>query len=215
MNVPNYLWEKAVLSASYLINRMPTCILKYSTPLECFKIFFAFSQVHLDLSLKVFGSTVFVHIPSHSWSKLDPRAAKCIFIGYAPNKKGYKFYNPQTKKFFVSMNVSWMENKPYFHQKSLKGEKESIEDNFLDLSPVPLPNIILNSTPTTHTSPSPNPTVFEKQSEESLDKTFENPSTKLPDIDVSSTGGETLQKDQRNQNTEFLVYSRRRHCQKN
>ena len=34
INVPKYLWEDAILTASYLINRMPTRVLNYSTPLE-------------------------------------------------------------------------------------------------------------------------------------------------------------------------------------
>ena len=55
------------------------------------------SQIHLDLPLKLFGCIIFVHIPSHSRSKLDPWAEKCIFIRYAPNK-GYKCFNPQKIK---------------------------------------------------------------------------------------------------------------------
>ena len=98
MNVPKYFWGEAFLIASYLINKMPTRVLKYSTPLECFNKVFPMSRIHSNLPPKVFGCTVFVHIPSHSRSKLDPRAEKCIFIGYAPNRKGYKCFNPQTKK---------------------------------------------------------------------------------------------------------------------
>ena len=37
MNIPKYLWGDAILIASYLINRMPTKILHYTTPLECLK----------------------------------------------------------------------------------------------------------------------------------------------------------------------------------
>ena len=41
MHVPKYLWGEAVLIESYLINRMPSRVLKYITPLECLKqIFF-------------------------------------------------------------------------------------------------------------------------------------------------------------------------------
>lgn len=88
---------------------MPTRGLKYSTPLECFKKCFPFSRLHSDLPLKVFGCTVFVRIPNNTRSKLDPRAEKCVFIGYASNKKGYKCYNPQTRKMYVSMDVSFFE----------------------------------------------------------------------------------------------------------
>ncbi|XP_062107930.1 lysine-specific demethylase JMJ26-like isoform X2 [Humulus lupulus] len=40
MNMPKYLWGDVVLTASYLINRMPTRVLQYTTPLSCFKKFF-------------------------------------------------------------------------------------------------------------------------------------------------------------------------------
>jgi transposase InsO family protein len=36
-NVPKFLWGGAVLTESYLINRMPTRVLNYSTPLNVFK----------------------------------------------------------------------------------------------------------------------------------------------------------------------------------
>ncbi len=33
--------------------------------------------------LKVFGCIVYVHVPNEKISKLDPKAEKCIFIGYS------------------------------------------------------------------------------------------------------------------------------------
>ena len=102
MNVPRYFWGEAVLTASYLINRMPIRILKYSTPLKCFQKIFPLSRIYSNLPLKVFGCIVFVHLPNHNRSKLDQKvfvcivlaAEKCVFIGYASNQKGYKCYNP-------------------------------------------------------------------------------------------------------------------------
>lgn len=77
-----------------------------------------------------------------------------------------------------------------------------MEENFWDESSVPLPNSIM--------SPTISSSTFEKKSEENSDKAIENPSSQLPNIDVSSTGGETLQTNQRNRNTELLVYTRKR-----
>ena len=49
MNVPKYLWGDVVLTACYLINRMPTHVLKYMTPLGCFKFFFPKTRIYSDL----------------------------------------------------------------------------------------------------------------------------------------------------------------------
>ena len=97
MHIPKYLWGDAILTACYLINRMPTRVLKYITPLQCLTNSFPDNRITSELPLKVFGCTVFVHLPSHLRSKLDPRAEKCVFVGYAPNKKGYKCLNPKKK----------------------------------------------------------------------------------------------------------------------
>ena len=122
INVPRYFGGKVVLTTSYLINRMPTRIFKYSTPLDCFQKIFHLSRMYSDLPLKFFGCIVFVHLPNHNRSKLDQKvfgcivlaAEKCVFIGYASNKNGYKCYNPQTKKMYENKDVSLIEDKYFF-----------------------------------------------------------------------------------------------------
>ena len=111
MNIPKVFWGEAILTTSYLINRMPTHVLKYETPINTLKQCFTASH-HLFSSLtpKVFGCTAFVHIHGHNHSKFDPKAQKCIFLGYYPTQKGYKCYHPQLRKYFTSMDVSFLEN---------------------------------------------------------------------------------------------------------
>ena len=59
-----------------------------------------------DIShLKIFGCIAYVHVPDELRSKLDPKAEKCIFIGYSLQQKGYRCYNPSTRKFTVSREV--------------------------------------------------------------------------------------------------------------
>ena len=132
MNGPKYLWGETFLTTTYLINRMTTRVLKCSTPLECFKKCFPLSRMYSDLHLKVFGCTVFVRIPNNT-SKFDPRVEKCVFIGNASNKKEYKCYNPQTRKIYVSMDVSFFENKSYFHKNSLQGEYKGMKIFFIGI----------------------------------------------------------------------------------
>jgi hypothetical protein len=46
-----------------------------------------------------------VHVPDEKRSKLNPKAEKYIFIGYSLEQKGYKCFNPSTRKLQVSGNV--------------------------------------------------------------------------------------------------------------
>ena len=129
MNLPKYLWGDAILTSYFFINKIPTRILNYETPLQTLKKSFPNTRLINNLPLKLFGCTVFVHVPSHLQSKFDPRAEKCIFIGHSPNKKGYKCFTPVTKKFHVSMDVQFLETIPFYTKTSLQG-KNLNEDQF-------------------------------------------------------------------------------------
>ena len=109
MNIPNVLWGEVVLTKSYFINRKPTHLLKYETLINTLKqCFTASHNLFSFLNPKVFGYTTFVH--GQNCSKFDPRAHKCIFLGYYLTRKGYKCYHPQLRKYFMSMDVSFFEN---------------------------------------------------------------------------------------------------------
>ncbi|KAL5736767.1 hypothetical protein ACOSQ2_031555 [Xanthoceras sorbifolium] len=143
MNVPKYLWGEAILTAAYLINRVPSRVLQHETPFNCLKKVFPHNRISSPLPFKVFGCTVFVHKPSLIRSKLDARSEKCIFLGYAPNKRGYKYFNPTKKKTYVSMDVVFFENTPFF-KNHLQGERKREDDDSLDFldTPTPLPALI-------------------------------------------------------------------------
>ena len=60
--------------------------------------------------LRVFGSKAFAHIPKVDRKKLDPKAMKCIFVGYGTEFKAYKLFNPMTHKIFASRDVIFLEH---------------------------------------------------------------------------------------------------------
>jgi IS30 family transposase len=61
MNVPKFLWSEAVLTATYLINRMPSKILGMKSPCQL-----VLNKNEFIVPPKLFGSTCFVrdHRPS-------------------------------------------------------------------------------------------------------------------------------------------------------
>ncbi|CAL8175713.1 unnamed protein product [Prunus armeniaca] len=129
MSVPKSYWGEAVLTAAYLINRMPSQVLKFQTPLQVFTAACSTSTVN-HLPPRVFGCISFVHL--HHSGKLDPHSLKCIFLGYSATQKGYKCYHPPSKKFFVTRDVTFHEEHAYFShlssKTSLQGENISSED---------------------------------------------------------------------------------------
>lgn len=92
-----------------------TKVLQYTTPSECLKKSVPKAHITADLPLMIFDYTAYVHIPKTSRSTLDPTAEKSVFVGYAPNKKGYMFLNPLPKKFYVAVNAAFLENVPFCH----------------------------------------------------------------------------------------------------
>ncbi|CAJ2656256.1 unnamed protein product [Trifolium pratense] len=74
-----------------------------------------------NLKTRVFGCVAFVHVHKQYRNKLDPRAVRCIFLGYTPNKKGYKCYHPPSRKIFVSKDVTFHENVSYFSRPQSQG----------------------------------------------------------------------------------------------
>ncbi|KAG6696818.1 hypothetical protein I3842_09G168100 [Carya illinoinensis] len=113
-HVPKFFWGEAILTAAYLINRMPSRILNFQTPCQILLESFPNTRLISTIPFKVFGCSAFVHVHQQHRDKLDPRALKCIFLGYSPTQKGYKCYSPVTKQFYHSMDVTFFEQQPYF-----------------------------------------------------------------------------------------------------
>lgn len=121
-NLPKHFWGDAILTSAYLINRMPSRVLKFQSPHQVLLQHYPHSTfLSSPIPLKSFGCTAFVHIPPQFRSKLDPQSIKCIFLGYSPNQKGYKCYSPTTKRIYNSMDVTFFESQPFYHYE-IQGE---------------------------------------------------------------------------------------------
>ncbi|CAL8113480.1 unnamed protein product [Prunus armeniaca] len=126
MSVPHHLWGHAVLSAAYLINRTPSQVLDFKTLHDVFGNHVSPVSVS-KLTPNVFGCVAYVHVYSHQLSKLDPCALRCVFIGYSSTHKGYKCYHPLTQKVYVTLDVTFHEEVPYYVSPSspIQGDRGS------------------------------------------------------------------------------------------
>ncbi|RVX12855.1 Retrovirus-related Pol polyprotein from transposon RE1 [Vitis vinifera] len=103
--LPKLLWAEAVNTSVYLLNRLPTKSVQSKTPIE------AWSGVKPSVKhLKVFGSFCYLHVPSVKRGKLDERAEKGVFVGYAAESKGYRIYSLSRMKIVISRDVHFDEN---------------------------------------------------------------------------------------------------------
>jgi hypothetical protein len=112
-------WAEAVSTACYLVNRSPSSTLDDKSPQEVW-IGKKPSLTHL----KVFGREAYVHVPKENMSKLDKKVEKCIFIGYKDGLKGYKLWNPETKKVVYNRDVVFREMKGIVKQEVLPNKEE-------------------------------------------------------------------------------------------
>jgi Reverse transcriptase (RNA-dependent DNA polymerase)/gag-polypeptide of LTR copia-type/Integrase core domain/GAG-pre-integrase domain/Retrotransposon gag protein len=104
-NLPLSFWGECILTAAYLINRLPTKILSWKTPYEVI-----FSKIPNYDHLRIFGCLCYAHNHSRSRKKFDSRATKCVFVGYPFGQKGYRVFDLETKEIFVSRDVIFHEN---------------------------------------------------------------------------------------------------------
>ena len=97
--------------------------------------------------MRVFCCTAYAHADN---GKLEPRAARCIFLGYQPSVKGYKLWNPQTRKVVLRRNVIFNESTMFYDNLSIdapiEGEKVSVHVEHLIDAP-DVDNVVVQDAP--------------------------------------------------------------------
>ena len=124
MKVPKQFWADAVSTACFLINRMPTVVLKGDIP---------YKVIHPQKSLfplepRIFGCTCYVRDTRPFFTKLDPKALQCVFLGYSRLQKGYRCFSPDLNKYLVSTDVVFSEDTSFFSSPTSFASDEKDEE---------------------------------------------------------------------------------------
>lgn len=103
-NLPESLWGEAINTAAYLRNRSPTKLLQ-CTPYEAWcgnK-----PSVH---HLRIFGSKAIVLNKRPGKSKFAAKSYECFIVGYSPESKAYRLYDPATRQIIKSRDLKFLED---------------------------------------------------------------------------------------------------------
>eukprot|EP00253_Pinus_taeda_P018596 PITA_18596 len=60
--------------------------------------------------LRVFGCDAYALVPKHQRTKLDPKSKRYIFVGYGVGTKGYRLWDPTTRKIIINRDVKFNES---------------------------------------------------------------------------------------------------------
>ncbi|CAH9112797.1 unnamed protein product [Cuscuta epithymum] len=110
-HLPIDFWGECVLTACYLINRLPSPILEYKSPYELLYN----KRPNYD-HLRVFGCLCYARAHGNNGDKFAQRGLKCVFLGYPYSQKGWKMYDLEGQRFFVSRDVTFVESEFPFRE---------------------------------------------------------------------------------------------------
>jgi hypothetical protein len=99
-SMPLKYWDEAFLAATFLINRLPTKVLNFSSPLEqLFKEKPNFEGLH------TFGCACWPNLRPFNTHKLQFRFKHCVFLGYSTIHKGFKCLDVAEGRVYISWDV--------------------------------------------------------------------------------------------------------------
>lgn len=125
--------ERCCSHSCHLINRILPMFLVLRVVFPCFHL-----QHWLQIfSLEYFGCTCLVHIHDKQRRKLDPRALKCMFIGYSTNKKGYKAIILWLENYLWPWMLLFMKQRHLFKPQTSGRESKRWRDSVAISKPSP------------------------------------------------------------------------------
>ncbi|GKB01912.1 ribonuclease H-like domain-containing protein [Tanacetum coccineum] len=131
------MWTGCILTATYLINRLPFSMLNETSLYEMI-----YKKTPTLSYLRVFGYLCFATIVKNH-DKFGSRFKKCVMMGYSNYKKGYRLYSLDRHQFIFLRDVKFFEFVFPFKD-SASAEKEADTSNS-DSSHSPVPNRDMNT----------------------------------------------------------------------
>jgi histone deacetylase 1/2 len=98
--MPLKYWDEAFLTATYLINMLPSKVINNDTPLHRL-----LGTRPNYSSLRVFGCACWPNLRPYNKRKLAYRSKQCVFLGYSPRHKGVKCLEVSTSHVYISRDV--------------------------------------------------------------------------------------------------------------
>lgn len=117
-------WGECILTATYIINKLPSKVLNSKTPYEVL-----FGKKPDYSHMKVFGCLVYARSTNTKGDKFDERGKPGVFIGYPHGQKGYRVLDTETNKITVTRDVMFVEDVFPFSSNTQKVESND-KDKF-------------------------------------------------------------------------------------
>ena len=109
--LPRTFWAECLAALVHVWNRLPTSAIPNSTPFEQW-----YKRKPGIGHIRVWGCVAYVHVQKDKRAHFGSHYEKCIFIGYADGYKGWKFYNPTTRKVVISERADFDERYMYYNK---------------------------------------------------------------------------------------------------
>ncbi|GMF66180.1 unnamed protein product [Phytophthora lilii] len=122
MQVDKQWWGEALMTAAHSVNHIPNTARPKTSPLE------VLNGVKPSLEyLRVFGSRGYVFVEKVKRSKLNAKAHRFIFLGYAEGSKAYRVWDCEEERLVTTRTVILDEHAPSLYT--------NIDGNNLNYSP--------------------------------------------------------------------------------
>jgi hypothetical protein len=110
-SMPLKFWDEAFITATYLINRLPSKVIDNQTPLE------RLLHQKPDYSmLRTFGCACWPNLRPYNTRKLQFCSKRCVFLGYSNIHKGFKCLDVNEGRVYISRDLFFDESVFPFHE---------------------------------------------------------------------------------------------------